>query len=467
MNGRASFAAIAYRTAWRWHFYAGLFCIPFIVWLALTGSIYIVKPQVDALIDRPYENLTLTGPRATAPALVRAALAAVPGSTLNAYELPQTPRSAVRVLVGRGDEIVRVYVHPTSLQILKVIPEEARFERRIFHLHGELLLGDRGSMLVELAASWAIVMIVTGIYLWWPRGARGLGGVLYPRVRTASGRTLLRDLHGVAGVWVSAAALFFLVSGLPWAASWGGLLKDVRGFGGVTAQENWTTGTSSELAEIAASNAPPHPSASGMPGMPEMDAPGRGIVAYRSLDRMVANVARLNLPPPVLIAPPSAASPQWTARTDTQDRPLRVTYTLDPATGSLLTKSGIDQQATIDRLVAYGVAAHEGQLFAPLNQVLGLLSAAALVVVAVTATLMWWKRRPDRTLGAPPTLGTPRYAPVVIAAIAVLGIGLPLFGLSLVAVVLIERFLLRRIVPARVFLGLPGYTPRGVRTEVS
>ncbi len=32
-----------YRTVWRWHFYAGLFCIPFVLWLATIGSIYLFK----------------------------------------------------------------------------------------------------------------------------------------------------------------------------------------------------------------------------------------------------------------------------------------------------------------------------------------------------------------------------------------------------------------------------------------
>jgi uncharacterized iron-regulated membrane protein len=36
-----------YRTVWRWHFYAGLFCIPFVIWLATTGSIYLFKPQIE------------------------------------------------------------------------------------------------------------------------------------------------------------------------------------------------------------------------------------------------------------------------------------------------------------------------------------------------------------------------------------------------------------------------------------
>ena len=56
---------VDYRAVWRWHFYAGLFCIPFVLWLAATGSIYPFRPQIEAWIDRPYDRLALTGPRAT------------------------------------------------------------------------------------------------------------------------------------------------------------------------------------------------------------------------------------------------------------------------------------------------------------------------------------------------------------------------------------------------------------------
>ena len=91
----------AYNTIWRWHFYAGLFCIPFILVLSVTGAIYLFKPQVEALLDQPYDHLATTGNRASAEAQVSAALAAVPGSVLNAYVLPETQHSAVRVLVGQ------------------------------------------------------------------------------------------------------------------------------------------------------------------------------------------------------------------------------------------------------------------------------------------------------------------------------------------------------------------------------
>jgi hypothetical protein len=158
-----------YRTVWRWHFYAGLICIPFVLWLAVTGSIYLFRPQIEAWLDRPYEHLTTSGPRASAASQVEAALAAVPDSKLHYYQLPRTPKSAVQIIVGRGTQEFRVYVNPFTLQVLKVINEDHRLMERIFYLHGELVLGDRGSFIVETAASWAIIMILTGLYLWWPR----------------------------------------------------------------------------------------------------------------------------------------------------------------------------------------------------------------------------------------------------------------------------------------------------------
>jgi uncharacterized iron-regulated membrane protein len=68
-----------YPTVWRWHFYAGLFCIPFILWLSLTGGVYLFKPQIEAWLDRPYAAVAPPGPRAGPAAEVAAALKAVPG----------------------------------------------------------------------------------------------------------------------------------------------------------------------------------------------------------------------------------------------------------------------------------------------------------------------------------------------------------------------------------------------------
>ncbi|HEX3727909.1 MAG TPA: PepSY domain-containing protein, partial [Pirellulales bacterium] len=158
-----------YRAVWRWHFYASLLCIPFVIVLATSGSIYLFKPQIESWNERPYDHLEMHGPAVSAADQIRAALEAMPGASFSAYELPQTASAASRVLLRAKGEAIRAYVHPEKLQVLGLIPEDSRFTRLLFRLHGELLMGDRGSMLVELAASWTIVMIVTGLYLWWPR----------------------------------------------------------------------------------------------------------------------------------------------------------------------------------------------------------------------------------------------------------------------------------------------------------
>ena len=143
-----------YRTIWRWHFYAGLFCVPFVLWLATTGSIYLFKPQIEAWADRPYDNLLAPGASQAAPATqVEAALAAVPGSNLHFYELARHAGSSPQIIVGKGEDEFRVYLHPGDARVLHVVNEDERLMKRIFRLHGELMAGDRGSLLVELAAS--------------------------------------------------------------------------------------------------------------------------------------------------------------------------------------------------------------------------------------------------------------------------------------------------------------------------
>jgi len=98
-----------YRTLWRWHFYAGLICIPFVIWLAVTGSVYLFRPQIEAWFDRDVAVLERTGQPATQQAVVDAALATRPGSSLAGIVLPEHPDQAARVLISGDGARTRVY----------------------------------------------------------------------------------------------------------------------------------------------------------------------------------------------------------------------------------------------------------------------------------------------------------------------------------------------------------------------
>lgn len=440
--------ARAYSLIWRIHFYAGLFCIPFVLWLSFTGALYLFKPQIDGWIDRPYDRLAITGQVAPPSLQVEAALKRIENGVLNAYEVPAAPNAAARVLVGRGSELYRIYVHPQTLEVLKIVPESRRFTRLLFYLHGELMLGRPGSMLVELAASWAIVMVLTGWYLWWPRDGRTIAGIVYPRL-SLRGRPFWRDIHAVVGFWVSLFAMFLLISGLPWAASWGGLLKAVRQIGSeAPVRQDWTTGSASEAAERKRHHEQHRPVHHGGGSGTEMSH-----ALYLELDKLVPIVVQLHLAYPALISPPSAASPSWKARSEAQNRPLRESVDLDGKTGSIVGRTTFAQWPLVDRLVGYGVAIHEGQMFGWLNQALGLLTALGLVVVSFSGFLMWWRRRPPGRLGAPGASRRLTSLPFLMISMVVLGTILPLLGASMIVILLLDRWLLPRFPRLQAQLG--------------
>jgi len=446
-------SGLDHRTVWRWHFYAGLFCIPFVIWLACTGTVFLFHPQIQHWIDRPYDHLAITRP-ASANAQVQAALAAIPGAMLHYYQLPEDAGSAAQVVVGKDDKEYRVYVHPQTLQVLKVDDEDKRLMNFVFRLHGELMIGNAGSYMVELAASWAVIMIVTGLILWWPRNARGLGGVLYPRLR-AGGRTFWRDIHSVTGVYVSLLVLFQIFTGLPWAKSWGTYMKLIRHTAsGMVAQQDWTTSTSDEKAVRLAMNNAEADINSEHAHMHHMMAMKMGPDAYIALDKMVATVTPLDLAYPVEIAPPMRMGGNWTAKSDSRNRPLRVNLVLDAKSGAIVSRQDFSTRPWLDRVVGTAIAIHEGQHFGLLNQLLGLFMAMGLVTLAISGAVMWWRRRPDGVLGAPHPLQKVRFSFGLLAAMIAFGIYFPLLGSSMIIVGLTEHFILRRISKVRRWLGL-------------
>lgn len=442
-----------YGAVWRWHFYAGLFCIPFVLWLAATGSIYLFREEIENFLDRPYGHVAAAGAAKPAADQVAAAVAAVPGSVLHTYIVPDTQEQAVQILVGAGAQETRVYVNPETLAVLKTEDEDSRPMQILFRLHGELRAGAAGSYVVELAASWAIVMIVSGLFLWWPRG-QGVAGVLYPRLGT-DGRRFWRDLHAVTGLWVSLFALFLLVSGLPWAKSWGAYLRGMRAVVEKTVgPQDWSGGAEAEARARKAADSDiravidAHAAHMGHP------AAQHAAMEYGALDKVIAAARPLRLAPPLLITPPRAGDGRWAARSDTANRPLRTDLVIDGASGDIVSRRDFAQRPFADRLVGYGVAAHEGHLFGLANQLLGLFTAMGLITVAVSSVVLWWRRKPAGVLGAPPAVGRYPVAAGFVVLMVVLGALLPLLGASMLAVLAIEAVLLRRLPQTRSWLGL-------------
>ncbi|WP_157073721.1 PepSY-associated TM helix domain-containing protein [Sphingomonas soli] len=436
-----------YRRIWRWHFYAGLFVLPFILILSVTGTIYLFKPQIDRWQERSYQALP-TDNAVSPDQQLASALTTFPTGRLNAYRLPQRAGDAamITLVFANGDKL-DVFVSPQG-QLLGARDPASKISETVAKIHGTLLLGKWGDWLVELAASWTIVLILSGLYLWLPRPFSA-AGTLWPRL-SLKGRPLLKDIHRVTGFWIAGFVLVMLASGLPWAGAWGSAFKWARTeLGLVEGRQEWKIGT--------AASEPQHDHhAEGMP-MPMNMLPA-SIPAGLTLSAFVAKAQVEHLAFPALVIPPHA--PQrfgpptgdvWTAKSEAQNRPLGREVTYDPETGAETGRSGFADKHVVDRIVNTGIAWHEGQLFGLANQLMGLITAILLVAISGLGVAMWLKRRPQGAVGAPPVQGSlsKRWP---IAVIIVLGALLPLFGLSLAVILTLEAVLrvLRKNFKARI-----------------
>jgi uncharacterized iron-regulated membrane protein len=74
---KASAETGLYRAVWRWHFYAGLLCLPFMISLAITGSLYLFQNEINHIIYRPLMVVDAqnTTPLKAADLIARAQLA--------------------------------------------------------------------------------------------------------------------------------------------------------------------------------------------------------------------------------------------------------------------------------------------------------------------------------------------------------------------------------------------------------
>jgi uncharacterized iron-regulated membrane protein len=424
----------AHRAVWRLHFYAGLFALPFILWLSLTGSIYLFKPDIDRLEEARFVRAGPTAPAIGADAQVAAALAAHPDARLAAYRLSEHPGEAARVDLEWPDGRKRqVFVEAGAPVVTGSLDPNTRFTETVRKLHSELLLGERGSRLTELAASWAFVLLATGLYLWWPRG-QGLAGTLWPRWQP---QARWRDLHAVTGVWVSALLLLILLTAMPWTGVWGEAFKGLREAAGAPA------------ARFAAAPKPDWATRHDSGPSGSINSLPAGAMPIETVARMAPG---FGLAPPLLVVPPGVKGPDYVVASEAPSIAARGSVLLDPYTGLMVRRDGLENRNPVSRVVILGIAWHEGQLFGRVNQAIGLLTATALVLMSVSAFRLWRRRKPGGALGAPPPHSRARTA-LLVAVLLPAALLLPMLGASLLLVVLLEQAL-RFWPPAREWLGL-------------
>lgn len=418
-----------YARLWRWHFFAALIVIPFVLWQSVTGVLYLWHRELATLTHPQLIEVSPSARRASYEQQLGAVHEHEPRDRLQAIELSDDPtRSTAFIFRDTNGLPYPAFANPHTGEYLGRI-ESTHWIRGLSRgLHGGWPIQPWGSYLLELGASWAIVMTLTGLYLWWPRHAKGLAGVLYPRLRSGS-RIFWRDLHATVGVYFSLILIAFLISALPWTTLWGG---KVLGF--VEA----TTGQQSPTAFFFASGDQHHatrPDASATEHGHEHA--GHVMPQTLTLDELVKKARDAGVRGAIEVHPVLNGGPV-NIRDDHPRAYEEVWLQLDGGTGAVLTKVVWNDFPIIPKFVSLGIDLHEGHFFGRINQIFNTLFATALVWLSITGFLGWYKRRPRGGLVAPPKREV-QFPRALIAGGAALCVLMPLLGLSVLAIAIVDR----------------------------
>lgn len=447
-----------HRLMFRLHFYAGIIIAPFLLILAITGSIYLFNTEIEDAVHRDWRFASASGPHLTPDKMIEGALLAHPGATATRIDLPTEPnRTAVVFLTPEEGQAFRSYVDPVSGEAKGSFVYEDTLIGWSDRMHGALMMGDFGDGIVELASCWAILLIGTGLYLWWPRGATGLGGLLYPRL-DLRGRALWRDLHGVAGLWTSVFLLFLLLTGLPWSTQWGANLNKVMGAVGVGYPAAYRT-------HIGSHGATPSPETAqvlaetnkGVPWtLEQAPAPvshaGHGMAPI-DVGAAARTFAQAGMTTAYRLVYPRNEHDVFTGYTYPDQPEGQRTIHIDQYTGQIVNDVSFGNYGAGAKAVELGVAIHMGNYFGFANQLLMLGASLGGALLAITGPVMWLKRRRSG-LGAPPPFKGRKAGWGVYAALAAFGVVFPLLGMTLLLVLALERLVLARLKPTRDWLGL-------------
>jgi uncharacterized iron-regulated membrane protein len=428
---------------WRIHFWAALIASPFALVATLTGMLYIFTPQIEAHLYGRLERVAPQGARLPLDAAVAAARRSAPsGYEVVAVTPPAAPTDAVRVSFGRaapggsaGEHAghgqpesagaapsaapsprpgqaagrLTVFVDPYRATVLGSQREQDRFSEWARRLHSRLLQGESLRWMIELAASWMLVMLLTGVVLWWPRQ----GQPALPR-KGARGRAGWRQWHAFLGVLLSVLSLAMVLTGITWSRYAGERVRAVRDWAG------------------QASPAVP----ARLHSMPQGGAQMGFQQAWDRTRAVVPGAAPQ-------LTPPRGPHGVWRAGSADRSRPAsRFDLVLNAYDGQVLYYAGWDRQTAFGKATAVGIPFHRGELGA-WNQVLLFVFAAGVLFSLVSGWAMFFKRRRAGLAGLPKLApGAWRAAPpiAVVLGLAMCAL-MPLLALSACVLAAIEAVL--------------------------
>lgn len=491
LAAKADAGSRRWRSVWRIHFYSGIFAMPFVLAMAVTGLLI--------LYTQPYQDLTQDGLRTVTPHGERSSYldqeqaveAAHPGAAVLSMTLPTDDRHSTAFTLDDGSAAGRtVFVDPYGAEVLGDVNPDGGLLGLANRLHGfannesvkvalptASALWDGGAVLrdyvvgdlvLETMGVWTLVLVISGLFLYWPRRSRAGGEartgrrLLSLRLRKP-GRARWRDLHGLSGVLLFGLVGVTIVSGLAWSTYWG---PNITSLANEVSPNGWTDAPASVLGtrgDLDRLGNQIHWNTGDIP-IPASYAtdPAADLPAPLSLDDVVTIADREGMRPGYTVAFPENAvgddgAPVYGSFTVSNSWPRKTGEAkdlfLDQFSGQTLAQQDVYGYGGVSKALDTLVSTHMGTQLGLASRIM-MTALCVLAIWSVTsAGVMYWNRRRQRGLGLPRRPVDVRLAKRVGLIALAIGIVFPEWGVTAIAILALDRFVIRRVRPLRAAFG--------------
>ena len=413
-----------YRAVWRWHFYAGIVVLPVLAWMAVTGGLYLYKAEIERALYRDWIEVPTIAPHMPVSDMIDSVQRQTHGRVTQVIRTAESGESWRMAIAGASGEERMAFVRPDVGLVLGTSRAGGPMEL-VKELHSLTVAGTAGNILVEIVAGWAIILVLTGFFLWWPR-ARGRALSLAGKVGE---RRFWRNFHASVGALAGAVILFLAVTGMPWTTFWGG------GFHALVASQKIGRPAPPDPAMAAHASHEEHlPWTLRGTAPPRTSGPGD-----LGPDRAVAAATARGLGAPWILDLPAAPGRPWrisAAGERTGD--VRV-ISIDPATARVLQDVRYADFGIGARIFEWGIYTHQGRQYGEANRLVMLAGCIGMLLLALSAPVMWWKRRQAGRLRSPPGPEDTARKKGVLAIMLGVGLLFPLTGASMLAALAVEQ----------------------------
>ena len=203
------------------HLWLGLISGLLVFIIAITGCIYAFQEEIQD-VTQPYRYVEKQDAAFLPPSVIQKITDdALPGKHIHGILYYRDGRAAKSIYYSFEEHYYYfVYVNPYTGEILKVKNEFADFFRIVLDGHFYLWLPPEiGQPVVASSSLVFLVMLITGIVLWWPKNKKSVRKKFTIKW-DGKWRRKNYDLHSVLGFYASWLGLILVLTGLTWGCVW-------------------------------------------------------------------------------------------------------------------------------------------------------------------------------------------------------------------------------------------------------